>query len=84
MPWTRAAPKNGCSSALAPPGAGGIVPILTTLALALIAATAGILIALTQAGIRSVGWGWAVWTVVVAWVLGRLIYDALRGSSRRV
>ena len=58
--------------------------VLTTLVLALVAATGGVLLALTQHGARLVGWGWAVWTLVVAWVLGRLVYDALRGPSRRV
>ena len=56
----------------------------TTLVLAVVAAAAGILLALTQAGVRGVGFAWAAWTLVVAYCLGRLVYDALRGPSRRV
>ena len=56
----------------------------TTLLLAVAAAAAGVLLALTQHGTEWVGWGWAAWTLAVAWVGGRLVYDALRGPSRRV
>ena len=56
----------------------------TTALMAAAAAAAGVLLALTQRGVDWVGWGWAAWTLVVAWVGGRLVYDALRGPSRRV
>jgi hypothetical protein len=58
--------------------------VATTLLLAVAAAAAGVLLALTQHGVAWVGWGWAAWTLAVAWVGGRLVYDALRGPSRRV
>ena len=58
--------------------------VRTTLVLAVVAASAGVLLAFTQDGARGVGWAWAAWTLAVAYVIGRLVYDALRGPSRRV
>ena len=57
--------------------------VLTTVLLALLAATAGILVAFTQAGTRWVGFAWAVWVLAVAVIGGRVIVDAGRGFVRR-
>jgi hypothetical protein len=57
--------------------------VVTTVLLALLAATAGILAAFTQAGTRWVGFAWAAWVLAVAAVGGRAIADAGRGFVRR-
>ena len=57
--------------------------VVTTVLLALLAATAGILAAFTQAGTRWVGFAWAAWVLAVALVGGRVIVDAGRGFVRR-
>jgi len=56
--------------------------VLTTVLLAFLAATAGILVALTQAQTRGVGFAWAVWVVFVAVIGGRVIVDVGRGFVR--
>jgi hypothetical protein len=61
-----------------------VAAVATTLLLAALAAAAGVLLALTQHGASWASWGWAAWTLAAAWVGGRLVYDGLRGPSRRV
>ncbi len=57
--------------------------VATTVLLALLAATAGILAAFTQAGARWVGFAWAAWVLAAAAVGGRAIADAGLGFVRR-
>ncbi len=57
--------------------------VAVTLLLAVLAALAGILIALTQAGTSWVGWAWAAWVLAVAAVGGRVLYALALGPVRR-
>lgn len=52
------------------------------LLLALLAASAGILVALTQHDFGWVGWGWAVWVLGVAVVGGRVLMVKSEGLIR--
>lgn len=54
-----------------------------TVLLALLAAAAGVLIALTQEGRSWVGWAWAVWVLAVALAGGRVIAALSLGPIRR-
>ncbi len=56
--------------------------IATTVMLAILAATAGVLLALTQHGASGVAWAWAAWVLAFAYLVGRLITDSLRGPVR--
>lgn len=56
--------------------------VLTTFLLAFLAATAGILSALTQAETRWVGFAWAAWVLAMAVIGGRVIVDVGRGFIR--
>jgi len=57
--------------------------VFTTVMLTVLAALAGILLALTQHGTGWVGLAWAGWVLAFAAVIGRLVYDVLRGPIRR-
>jgi hypothetical protein len=52
------------------------------LLLAFLAASAGVLVALTQEGIAWVGWGWAVWVLGVAAMVGRVLMVRAEGLIR--
>jgi hypothetical protein len=54
-----------------------------TFLLALLAATAGVLIALTQAGRPWVGWAWGAWVLAVAVVGARTVTALGPGLIRR-
>ena len=53
-----------------------------TVLLALLAAAAGVLLALTQEGRAWVGWAWAVWVLAVALVGSRVIAALTLGPIR--
>jgi len=57
--------------------------VLATLLLALLAASAGVLIALTQSETPWVGLVWAVWVLAVAVIGGRVLGEVGRGFIRR-
>ncbi|MEA2512098.1 MAG: hypothetical protein QOF01_2762 [Thermomicrobiales bacterium] len=57
--------------------------VAVTVLLAVLAAAAGVLIALTQAGEAWVGWAWAAWVLAVAAVGGRVLYALALGPVRR-
>jgi len=73
--WTQGLPR---------PRARGVLrsAVVTTALLAVMAGMAGVLLAFTQQRTGGVGWAWAAWTLVFAYLVGRVLHDVLRGPVR--